>query len=92
MSCLSSGMWVQLSFGDEFGFSAARMLQTKNDCWVSLGTKFKSDSKPWLTRNINTSKFFIAYDFGRESMGHKETRLFLRFIQKITMLAIPWGQ
>lgn len=76
MNCLSSGMWVQLSLGDEFDFSAAGTLQTKNDYWMSLGTKFKADSKPWLSRNINPSKFFIAYDFGGEIMGHKETRLF----------------
>lgn len=37
---------MQLSLGEEFDSSAAGMLQTKNDYWVSLGTKFKADSKP----------------------------------------------
>lgn len=76
MNCLPSGIWVQLSLDDGFDFSAAGMLQTKNDYRMSLGTKFKADSKPWLSRNINPAEFFIAYDFGAESMGHKETRLF----------------
>lgn len=42
MNCLSSGMWVQLSLGDEFDFSAAGMLQTKNDeteCLLALSLK-----------------------------------------------------
>lgn len=63
MNFPSSVMWVPLSPGDEFDFSAAGMLQTKNDYKMLLGTKLKADSKPWLTRNINPSKFFIAYDF-----------------------------
>ena len=35
MNCLSSGMRVQLSLGDEFDFLAAGTLQTKTDYWVS---------------------------------------------------------
>ena len=89
MNCLSSGTWVQLSPGDEFDFSAAGMLQTKNDSWVSLGTKFKADSKPWLTRDINLSEFFIAYDLGKKSVGHKETRLFSDLFKNLLCQSCP---
>lgn len=89
MNCLSSGTWVQLSLGEEFDFSAAGMLQTKNDYWVSLGTKFKTDSKPWWTRDINPSEFFIAYDFGKKSVGHKETRLFSDLFKNLLFQSCP---
>lgn len=89
MNCLSSGMWVQLPLGDESDFSAAGMLQTKNDYWVSLGTRLEADSKPWLTRDINPSKFFIAYDFGKKRMGHKETRLFPDLFKNLLCPSCP---
>ena len=90
MDCLFSGMWVHLSLGDESDSSAAGMLQTKNDYWVSLGTKLEADSEPWLTRDINPSEFFIAYDFAKKHMGHKETRLFPDLFKNLLCQSCPW--